>query len=162
MAYKTWTELKTSSCILLKSVYAAAYMQLLSLIKFLTSALPFAFFLHLYLHFFLFWTLIFILQPPLCSLLLSTKGLWNLSVKSNLHNVLSQTGVKSGTTVDGKIFESRICFFFASWLAMSLCSYSRKSSLTLSFSDIPHLDLNSQYISQHSLFRNSTQKTTLE
>ena len=35
---------------------------------------------------------------------------------------------------------------------MSLCSYFRKSSLTISFSEVPDLDFNSQYVSQHRTF----------
>lgn len=65
----------------------------------------------------------------------------DLPVWSNLANVLSQTSVKTGMAAVCKICKSRISP--TSWLAMSLCSYFRKSSLTINFSEVPDLDFNS-------------------
>lgn len=124
---------------------------LLLLIHFLISALLFPFFLHL---------LLLPLLPflnsdihPAATALLSAfehKISLDLSVQSNLPNVLFQTGVKTGMAAVCKICKRRI--FATSWCVMSLYSYFRKSSLTIIFFEVPDLEFNSQYVNQHRLF----------
>lgn len=124
---------------------------LLSLINFLSSSPPSSFFLHLPSTSTPFLSELWFSSCTHCSTLFSsTKGLWMYQ----FNPICSMSCFRLVLNLERQQFARFVKaeLFATSWLAMSLCSYFRKSSLKISLSKVPDLDFNSQYVSQHRVF----------